>query len=265
MKQITNIISMLLLVLCLAACGKSGTKPHPVQQTFSGKLAKVDLGNGMYDSLFYREDGKLNKIIMFSPTGGATYKEVFHFAYNSMGKVSSVQIENGDEYRYTYVNNNIAAVSHFENGVKMNYKFINYDGEGTKVESVEDYEKTSPGAAGFAYTFKQEYTYYSNGNLKEEIRYQINPNGQAIKYQTTRYEDYDQHVNVDNVFRHFIYLSGVSFAANNPRKIIRRDEITGSEQQYNYQFTYNETHTPLKRTMTTGNGTTETEITYSYY
>jgi hypothetical protein len=265
MKYSINIFLAVVLTLIISSCGKSVNEPVP-QHPSSGKLAKVSFGGGYSDSLYYNQDGKLNKIVIFSDLGGATYKEVYHFTYNSMGKVASVQIENGDEFRYAYVNDLVAAVSRYENGVKVSYKFLNYVGQGTRLESVEEYEKTSPGALGFAYTFKQEYTYHTDGNLKEEIRYQINQNGQATKYQTVRYEDYDQHLNVDNVFRHFIYLSGVTLTVNNPRKIIRRDEIAGTEQQYNYQFTYNTKSSPVKRTMSTGPvGSVETEVTYSYY
>ena len=131
---------------------------------------------------------------------------------------------------------------------------------------MEEYTKLSPNDPGFEYTFKQDYTYHADGNLKEEIRYQINQNGQATKYQTIRYEDYDQQINVDNSFRYFLYMSGVHMTANNPRKITRRDEIAGTEQVYNYQFIYNNSAKPSKRTMSTGpGGSVETEITYSYY
>lgn len=151
-------------------------------------------------------------------------------------------------------------------GVKMNYKFYNYVAGSSRLESVEEYSKASPNDIGFAYTFKQDYTYYADGNLKEETRYQINQNGQATKYQTTRYENYDQHLNVDNTFRYFLYLSGVHITVNNPTKITRRDEIAGSEQVYNYQFTYNGKAAPVKRTMSTGPiGSVETELNYSYY
>jgi hypothetical protein len=265
MKYSINIFLAVVLTLIISSCGKSVNEPVP-QHPSSGKLAKVSFGGGYSDSFYYRQDGKLDKIIIFSETGGTTYKEVYLFSYNSSGKVASVQIENGDEFRYAYVNDQVAAVSRYENGVKMSYKFINYVGQGTRLESIEDYEKTSPGALGFAYTFKQEYTYHNDGNLKEEIRYQINQNGQATKYQTTRYDNYDQHLNVDNTFRYFLYLSGVHITVNNPTKITRRDEIAGSEQVYNYQFIYNGKAAPVKRTMSTGPvGSVETELTYSYY
>lgn len=265
MKKAMNIFGQMILMMVMISCGKNTEQPSQ-QHSFSGKLAKVSFGGGYSDSFYYRQDGKLDKIIIFSDLGGATYKEVYQFTYNSMGKVASVQIENGDEYRYAYVNDQVAAVSRYENGVKMSYKFINYVGQGTRLESIEEYGKTSPGDIGYAYLFKQEYTYHTDGNLKEEIRYSINQNGQATKYQTTRYENYDQHLNVDNTFRHFLYLSGVHITVNNPTKITRRDEIAGSEQVYNYQFTYNGKAVPVKRTMTTGPvGSVETELTYSYY
>lgn len=265
MKQGMNSIWIMIIAVTLFSCSKQSNQPVPLP-AHAGKLAKVSFGGGYSDSFYYRQDGKLDKIIIFSETGGTTYKEVYQFAYNSIGKVASVQIENGAEYRYAYVNDQVTAVSRYENGVKMSYKFINYVGQGTRLESIEDYEKTSPGAIGFAYTFKQEYTYHTDGNLKEEIRYQINQNGQATKYQTTRYDNYDQHLNVDNSFRYFLYLSGVNITVNNPTKITRRDEIAGSEQVYNYQFTYNGKAAPVKRTMSTGPvGSVETEVTYSYY
>lgn len=264
-KQSIGIICVLVMMAGIVSCGKKVNQPIP-QQPVSGKLAKVSFGGGYSDSFYYRQDGKLDKIIIFSDLGGATYKEVYQFAYNSIGKVSSVKIENGDEFRYAYVNDQVTAVSRYVNGVKESYKFINYVGGGTRLESVEEYEKTSPGAIGFAYTFKQEYTYHTDGNLKEEIRYQIDQNGQSKKYQTTRYENYDQHLNVDNTFRHFLYLSGVPVTVNNPTKITRRDEIAGTEQVYNYQFTYNAKAAPVKRTMSTGPiGSVETEVIYSYY
>jgi|GEM_PF-3342593 len=265
MKQSINSIWILLIVVVISSCGKQANQPEPLPVN-TGKLAKVSIGGGYTDSLYYRQDGKLDKIILFSDLGGTTYKEIYHFTYNSIGKVAKVQIENGDEFRYTYVNDFVTAVSRYENGIKMNYKFYNYVAGGNRLESVEEYAKASPNDIGFAYTFRQDYTYYADGNLKEEIRYQINQNGQATKYQSIRYEDYDQYINVDNSFRHFLYMSGINITTNNPRKIIRRDEIAGTEQQYNYQFTYNSKSLPVKRTMSTGPvGSVETELTYSYY
>lgn len=256
-----------LLVVAFFSCGKESNKPNPAPvNNLTGKLAKVDLGVGIYDSLFYGQDGKLNKISTYYESGGTvTYKENYFFSYNNNGKPASVQIENADEYRYTYINGIVAAVSRYENGVKTNYKIYNYTADNL-LESVELYEKPLQGGVGFAYTERTDYTYYPGGNLKTETQYQIDPLGQAIKLVTTIYEDYDQRTNVDAAFRNFLYMTGISTMKNNARKVTRRNETTGAEQVYYYQFDYVSNNSPSKRIMRrTPGGAPETEIVYSYY
>ena len=118
MKQGINGIWIMIVAVMLFSCGKQANKPEPLPAN-AGKLAKVSLGGGYSDSFYYRQDGKLDKIIIFSEVGaGVVYKEIYHFTYNSIGKVSTVQIENGDEFRYAYVNDFVTAVSRYVNGVK---------------------------------------------------------------------------------------------------------------------------------------------------
>lgn len=267
MKMKSSNLLVLLMVAAFLSCGKESNKPVPVPgNSLTGKLAKVSFGSEIYDSLFYTQEGKLSKISVFFDQGGVYYKESFLFSYNANGKVDKVQIEQADEFRYTYVNGLLAAVSRYENGVKIGYKFYNYSLNGNKLESVEEYEKLTPGSVGFVYAARVDYNYHPDGNLKEEVKYQIDQFGQATKQESTLYEDYDQHVNVDQQFRNFLYMSGVQTMQHNPKKVTRKDATNGTEQVYNYQFNYTNKQTPAKRIMTANTGgPLGPEITYSYY
>lgn len=266
MKGIRTTAWVMLIALGLTACGKKGDRPNNQSTPHAGKLAKVDFGNGMYDSIFYRQDGKIDKINISYELGGTTYRERYQYLYNTAGQIDVLKEEDGDEYRYAYTNGQLVAVNHFVNGVKMDYKLYNYVGAGTRIESIEEYHKPYPNYPGFEFTFQRNYTYYAEGNLKEEVNYQIDNNGQYIKSQTITYVNYDQKINIDHIYRSFLYMSGIKLTANNVTKLVRKDEVSGVSNTYDYQFTYNSKGEPVKRQMLNPpGGSVETLVTYSYY
>lgn len=257
---------VLLFSLGFMACGKKTNQPTNQPLPHAGKLAKVDFGNGTYDSIFYRQDGKIDQLNISYDLGGIIYQDRYQYSYNSAGQVDILKEEGGDEYRYAYANGQLVAVNHFVNGVKMDYKLYNYVGAGTRIESIEEYHKPYPTYPGFEFTFQKNYIYYAEGNLKEEVSYQINNNGQFTKYQTVTYVNYDQKINIDHIYRSFLYMSGIKLTANNVTKLIRKDEVSGVSNTYDYQFTYNSKGEPVKRQMLNPpSGSVETVVTYSYY
>lgn len=256
----------LLISIGFMACSKKTNQPIDQYAYRSGKLAKVDFGNGTYDSIFYRQDGKIDKINIGYQIGGTTYLDKYQYSYNTAGQVDILKEEGGDEYRYAYANGQLVAVNHFVNGVKMDYKLFNYVGAGTRIASIEEYHKPYPNYPGFEFTFQKNYSYYAEGNLKEEVSYQIDNNGQYTKHQTLTYENYDQRINIDHIYKSFLYMSGIKLTANNATQLVRKDELSGITNTYNYQFTYNNKWEPVKRKMLNPpGGSVETEITYSYY
>lgn len=266
MKGIKTTAWVMLISIGLMSCGKKTNQPSNQPSQHAGKLAKVDFGNGTYDSIFYRQDGKIDKINIVYELGGNTYREKYQYFYNTAGQIDILKEEDGDEYRYAYNNGQLVAVNHFVNGVKMDYKLYNYVGAGTRIESIEEYHKPYPTYPGFEFTFQKNYNYYAEGNLKEEVGYQINTLGQSTKYITVSYVNYDQKINIDYIYRSFLYMSGVKLTANNVTKLVRTDEVSGVSNTYNYQFTYNSKGEPTKRQLINPpGGSVETVVTYSYY
>lgn len=255
---------VVLLVLMVSACGKDSNQPVR-QQTGGLKLAKIEKDAGSYDSLFYNNDGDLARLhthIEISATGG--YDEYYTFEYNAAGKLVKIKEDAGDTYEYSYVNGQLAAVLHYVNGVKMDFRIFNYTGN--KVTSIETYEKPLPAYSGYEYTGLRDFVYYANENLKQESYYTIDPStGQSRLDFKVEHEAYDDKFNPAELAERFTYLSTITRSLNNITRRTVRNAQSGVVVAQDFAYTYNAQGYPLTSKLTSTVHPYGLVTTYHYY
>jgi hypothetical protein len=266
-KMIRYTLAIVLSVsLIFSSCSKTPIKPVPVPEPgpVIGYLSKLEYSDGSYDSLFYNENGTIKKLISHTviPTH---YNEIFVFEYDANKKLTRITDNHGEYYQYIYAGGKLAAVSHYLNNVKVDYKF--YDYQNDKLVSIEEYYQPAPGVPGHEYVSKRELSYYADGNLKNEVSYSFDPQTRVpIKDFTIEHADYDTKLNPMDVIGRFIYHSQIQFSKNNPGKMTAKSEASGATNVYNFEYTYNDFSNPLTRKMTyTSGGQTYTETLKYYY
>jgi hypothetical protein len=267
-KMIRYTIAIVLsLSLIFSSCSKTPVKPVPVPEPSPviGYLSKLEYSDGSYDSLFYNENGTIKKLINHS-VKPLPYNEIFVFEYDANKKLTRITDNNGEYYQYLYAGGALAAVSHYVNNVKKDYKF--YDYQNGKLVSIEEYYQIAPGGPGFEYTAKRELSYYADGNLKNEVSYSFDPQTRVpIKDVTIEHADYDAKFNPVDALGRFLYLSQIQMSKNNARKVITKDEVNGIITGFDFEYTYNDFSNPLtsKMTYTSGGQTITETLKYYYY
>ena len=264
-----NTKAVLLLIVTASivsiGCKKNSDKPaDPSPVPVINKLAKLEYSDGSYDSLFYNGDGNVTKIKQHSVFPGS-YDEIFSFTYDNNKKVSRITDNHDAYYDYKYSGNDLISVAHYVRGQKEDFKF--YDYANGKLSTVEEYYQEMPGTTGWLFTSERRYSYYADGNVKQEIQYTFDAQRKLLKDVTIDYSDYDGKVNSLEPLGHFLYLSQVSLAKNNVRKYTTKHEATGISSEFSFEYTYNDFSNPLTHKMTykEGNNTHTEMVKYYYY
>ncbi len=254
-----------MIVLVLLACGKQSSKPGPQQQTGNLKLAKIERDAGTYDSLFYNNNGDLARLhthIEMSSTGG--YDEYYTFQYNAARQLVKITEDAGDVYDYTYINGQLAAVQHYVNGIKRDYRIFYYTGN--KVTSIEEYEKPLPTYPGYEYTGVRDFAYYPSGNLKQEIYYTIDPSTAQPRLDfKVEHEAYDDKFNPAELTDRFTYMSSITKSLNNITRRTVRNAQSGVVVAQEFSYTYNTQGYPLTSKLTSTVHPTGLLTKYHYY
>ncbi len=261
----TSLLLFLAVTVVSMGCRKNSDTPEdPSPVPVVNKLAKLEFSNGDYDSLFYNEDGTVNKIKAHTVTP-APYDEIFLYTYTGDKKVARISDNNGDYYEYKYQNNQLTSVSHYRRGQKEDFKL--YDYEDNKLTTIEEYYRETPGSIGYLYTSERKFFYFPNGNLKQEVQYSFDAQRNLNKDLTINYLEYDTQVNPIEPLGRFLYLSQVPMAKNNVRKYNVKSQATGNLSEFSFEYTYNDFSNPLTHTMVyTDNGVLHTEtVKYHYY
>ncbi len=256
------VLAYVCIVFC--ACRKSSvntTDPIPP----NGLLASITYSDGAYDSLYYRADGKLAKVIDHI-NFPQPYDEIYIFTYDQNNKVVRITDNHNEHYDYAYNGQQLIAVSHYVGDIKYDYKFYTYTND--KLAIVEEYYRLGITTPAFTQTSQKEVQYYPDGNLKEEINYTFDTQTHLpVKSFSVLYSDYDSKNNTLDHVQRFLYFSQIRMAANNARKIVNRDDVNGTDTEFQMAFTYNDSGNPLTRKMTyaTGTGTTTETALFHYY
>lgn len=241
---------VLISATLFTACSKKGetiTEPIPPPTSLAGKLAKVTYDAGAYDSLYYSSDGlliKLNSVL--DPVSGA--RTTYTLEYNAAKKVQRIVTNDGDEYRYIYLDGKLVSVAHFVNGQKESYSIFTYQQD--KLSEAEYFVAADPNAQSYKSTGFYTYTYYTDGNLKEEVAYSIHQaTGLPIKNITRVYLDYDQGVNQEGIIRQIPLSVGLVLSKNNVGLLSVKDEHTNAVTNFLFDYAYDSLNHPLTRSF----------------
>ncbi len=264
--KITKAALLLGLAVSFAGigCKKDSTQPSdPAPTPIINKLAKLVYSDGTYDSLFYNSDGNVSKIKAHTMIP-SPYDEIFLFTYDNNKKVARITDNHGEYYDYKYMAGQLISVAHYVNGQKEDYKI--YDYENGKLGTVEEYYKEYPGGPGHLYTSERKFSYYPDGNLKQEVLYTFNAQRNLLKDVTIDYSDYDGKVNPLEALGRYLYFSQMPLAKNNVRKFTTKHEASGSATEFSFEYTYNDFSNPLTHKMSyTQGGVLHTETVKYYY
>jgi hypothetical protein len=249
MKQIRQIITSTLIVssLMFTACKKQPITPQlppPQPQQPTGKLAKLVYDTGAFDSLYYLADGRIAKLVNnIDPVNGDGVS--YNFVYDATGKVERINSSEDRSYRYSYENGKVIAISEYINQHKSSYKLFNYVND--VLTSMEIYVYNGA-ARGYEFSALHNYSFYPDGNLKEEVAYAVNAfTGQLVKHMTIEYSDYDNKFNAEELVRQVPYYFGIVRLKNNPGKRVVKRDVPNITTIFNSIFTYDPQSKPMTK------------------
>ncbi len=252
----------------MAGCNKRPVTPQlppPQPQQPSGKLSKLVYDTGAYDSLYYLADGRLSKLVNnIDPAAGDGVN--YEIKYNASGKVERINSSEGWYFLYQYSAGKLTTISQFINDHKSSYKFFNYNND--VLTSMELYNYNGA-ARGYEFSGLHTYSFYPDGNLREEVTYTVNGfTGQLIKHMTIEYSEYDNKLNAEELVRQVPYYYGIVRMKNNPAKRVTKRESNGIITTFNSQFTYDQQSKPLTKKFLYNDpsgGLIETNTQFFYY
>jgi hypothetical protein len=222
----------------------------------------------------------------------------YHFEYDGTGKTSFVSfasdffrydvfydngritemrnniLVNKDRLQYVYNNAGKVEAVNYADSTGSVYTRVNLTYDGNKLVNLERKKKFG---TVFVSDKMMSMTYYPDDNLKDLTYHYLPVNGQAEATFTSRFEQYDDKINVDayemihnEFFDHFFLLPGVQLQKNNAAKETRTGD--GSNYSITYAYTYNNHNAPVTRNgdMVILNGTDaghhfQLSAVYSYY
>lgn len=168
------------------------------------------------------------------------------YAGGRISQVNSIHAINKDELIYQYTDGHPSLIKYVnEGGVLYKRSFISYNPAG-QIGKIE-WEVRQPGG-GFAQLRTVEFTYHSDGNLKQLIDDRHAFNQQPAARYVTSYSGYDNKLNVDGFSKfhiddeHLLLFPSKKFQKNNPAKEIRTG--TGIHYEIDFTYTYDETGRP---------------------
>ena len=223
----------------------------------------------------------------------------YHFEYNDTGNITLAEFSAGiKSYQVTYAGKDIASMLNTAdpgNNVKLDYVYNNGDLIAVVVKSMNGdvlrhcIISYSPGQQlqeidwdlrdgniGFYLEQSMKFSYYPDGNLMQMVTHNYPVGAQTEATYTDRFENYDDHVNVDafsllHTSPHdLILLPGLKLQLNNPRRVIHTGD--GVNFDINYTYSYDAMKRPTSKTgdVTVTNGSAagqhyESRTAFSYY
>lgn len=257
------IFTVSLLAILVTACSKSPViKPAPVPVPVINALSKVEYSGGDYDSLYYNSDLQVIKIVVHT-NAVMPFDQVYTIEYDANKKVTRVVDNTGERYDYIYVNGVLGGVTHYIGNDKFDFKL--YDYTNGKLTHVEEYYRPSFNTPGYEMTAEIDFEYFPDGNLKKQTMYGFTQqNRTKYKLFSTTYSDYDTKPNPTAFLDRFTYYAQLDIQKNNPGKMVGRDEMNGTDNNFEYAYTYNDFLNPLTRKTTASGGSVTTAKLYYY-
>lgn len=250
MKKIVSIaFAMSALVLSFTSCTKEGADQPAAT---SKKLEKIDYGGGSYESVSYNNSGLVSSVVNHVQYNGSLADHtVFTFTYSD-STLTDVHADDGTSFKYTYNNaKQVSRVDAYDQGGNLSARY-NYAYQDGKLMSTDIYMRV-PGTAFPANpTGRNEFEYYSSGNIKKLTLYMRNPNTNAlVKLNEYVINEYDSHPNTTAVFENNPFLPIKTLVANNPVSETHYTSTGAVEETVAYTYTYDADGYPVSRKTVT--------------
>lgn len=201
----------------------------------------------------------------------------YHFEYDDAGRINRVSF--ADSYFVYVVRYQDGRISEMQNDIPVNHDRLQYVYDATgRVEMVNyrhptdsvfarvrltydgdklrTLERERSVEGGFTVEKTMSLSYYADGNLQEIVDHRPALNGSQEYTTVYRFEQYDDHVNVDgfdllhnDFFDHVVLLPNVQLQKGNPAL----ETVTGggTDYRFDYTYTYDEHNRPLAKGGTT--------------
>jgi hypothetical protein len=268
---------LLPIVLFIGSCKKDDkepdTPPEPPVDKPAVKLKEMNVRN--LPTPYYRfEYNNTGFITHVSFGSGFGMYDVFYDGTRIL-RMENKNEPNKDILEYEYTNGRLSTINiRNVNGV-INRRVVLTVNNSQQLQKL-DWEVLQNNGR-FVDDWYQEFSYYTDGNLKEVTEYFYPVNNQLEYTSTNKYEQYDDKVNADafsllNPYqnRHLILLPAFTLQKNNPRRMIRTGD--GVDYEVDYSYTYDAANRPLVKTgqvmFTSGSDIGkrfESQSTYSYF
>jgi hypothetical protein len=225
--------------------------PDPIGST--KKLVKIEEDADNYSTFEYNADGTCKKITFVSVDDEEETTSTMSLVYNSNKKIDEAVYGDGSKIKYIYEGNSVKRSEVFNaDNEKQSYTEFTYQGGKLASNTVYTGIEDDNGQINFIAWMKTEFTYHSNGDVKETTLYMANPMTQQLeKTQVRRYEQYDSKVNPLSKLGDFSasFLGEVS--SRNPLVEKVFDKNNNLEETVTNEYTYDSDGYPITCKSTT--------------
>ncbi|HLO82819.1 MAG TPA: hypothetical protein VK166_17760 [Chitinophagaceae bacterium] len=255
-----GIIFVLALFVSAASCNKV-TEPDT---EFNGnKILKISYGNN--DETTFNYSGELLNTLRFKEDNQVSEAVI---QYNSEKKISEIRLDDGLVYRMRYALGEITVIDIFNaQNSRIAFIEISYTGGGLLRQMTTFTKRADP--AAFPPSIRTTYDYYNDGKGNPRLvthETWIDALNDFIPSASFEYSEYDDKVNPITHLRIIGYLFFRMNSANNPRKVVEKDEDGNIVSSRQFTFNYRPNNLPAKANETvTENGTTTTGTIEFFY
>ena len=263
--------SALLLFSCKKDPNPMVPPPAPVPKIL---LKDIDI-TGQRPHFYHFEYNKDSTVSLASFASGLGVYDVL-YSGNKIAEMRDITPSNKDTLRYVYNSQGkLAMINEIDDDTHVITRHLVFTFDRDTLKKIErDHKEES----GFFIDMVQQFDYYPDGNLKTKVGLLRDISGEFTD--TTRYEQYDSKMNVDDfnivngsVNEHLFLFQGFRLQKNNPGRVTFTQPGGLNNSISTYTYTYNQDNTPSQKTgdiFTNGTGLgsgvhVPFTTTYTYY
>lgn len=252
-------ISMALFIVAVS-CNKV---TEPESEFRSNMIRKISYGNSDETAFTYTEN--LLTKLTFKENG--QYSDIL-VDYDNDKKISEIRMDDGLVYRMRYALGEVTVIDIFNSqNSRIAFIEISYAGGGHLRQMTTFTKRADPGA--FPPSVRVTYDYYNDGKGNpSSIFYEtwVDALNDFIPVKTLELSNYDDKVNPLTHLRIIGYLFFSMNSANNPGKVVEKDEDGNIVSTRQFIYNYHSNNLPYKANESiTENGTTTISNTFFDY
>jgi hypothetical protein len=186
--------------------------PAPNKPVESYRRLKMQWAPTDYRDVFYDAQGRPVRLVteaLYIQDSNVTKKIIYDFLYGEDGKLAKLALDHGSYVVYTYEGNKLKTTQEYaKSNQLLTTNTYHYTGDKlSRVLIVSQHDNTK---------IQLQYFYDDRGNLNEEREYYANETtGEFDKYSATRYEKFDNKLNVENLWFKYPFVPGLIVWHNN--------------------------------------------------